>query len=74
MSDEPAVDVHGLTKTFGTVTALDGLDLTVPVGQVVASSARTAPASPRPSVCCSVCSAPMPDRFACSAATRGTRR
>jgi ABC-2 type transport system ATP-binding protein len=35
MSDEPAVDVHGLTKTFGTVTALDGLDLTVPVGQVV---------------------------------------
>jgi ABC-2 type transport system ATP-binding protein len=35
MSDAPAVEVRGLTKTFGTVTALDGLELTVPAGQVV---------------------------------------
>jgi ABC-2 type transport system ATP-binding protein len=34
MSPTPAVEVHGLTKTFGHVTALDGLDLTVPAGQV----------------------------------------
>jgi ABC-2 type transport system ATP-binding protein len=31
----PAVEVHGLTKSFGSVTALDGLDLVVPTGQVV---------------------------------------
>jgi ABC-2 type transport system ATP-binding protein len=35
MSDNPAVEVSSLTKTFGSVTALDGLDLTVPTGQVV---------------------------------------
>ena len=34
MPPTPAVEVHGLTKTFGHVTALDGLDLTVPAGQV----------------------------------------
>ena len=34
MSPTPAVAVHGLTKTFGSVTALDGLDLTVPAGRV----------------------------------------
>ena len=34
MSPTPAVEIHGLTKTFGRVTALDGLDLTVPTGQV----------------------------------------
>ena len=34
MSPTPAVQVRGLTKTFGHVTALDGLDLTVPTGQV----------------------------------------
>ena len=35
MSDTPAVEAHGLSKTFGTVTALDGLELTVPTGSVV---------------------------------------
>ncbi|HZL04176.1 MAG TPA: ABC transporter ATP-binding protein, partial [Coriobacteriia bacterium] len=33
-STEMAVDVHGLEKSFGTVHALRGLDLTVPTGQV----------------------------------------
>ena len=33
-SPEFAVEVHGLHKSFGTVHALRGLDLTVPVGQV----------------------------------------
>ena len=33
-STEMAVDVHGLTKSFGAVHALRGLDLTVPTGQV----------------------------------------
>jgi ABC-2 type transport system ATP-binding protein len=35
MYDIPAVEVHGLTKTFGSVRALDGLELTVPAGDVV---------------------------------------
>ena len=35
MSAAPAVEVHGLTKSFGSVRALDGLDLTVPAGTVV---------------------------------------
>jgi ABC-2 type transport system ATP-binding protein len=34
MSPTPAVEIRGLTKTFGRVRALDGLDLTVPTGQV----------------------------------------
>src|SRR5665648_571720 len=33
-STEMAVDVHGLEKSFGSVHALRGLDLTVPTGQV----------------------------------------
>ena len=35
MPATPAVEVHGLTKSFGSVRALDGLDLTVPAGTVV---------------------------------------
>jgi ABC-2 type transport system ATP-binding protein len=30
----PAIDIHGLRKAFGTIQALDGLDLTVGHGQV----------------------------------------
>lgn len=30
----PAIEVHGLTKDFGSVRALDGLDLTVTEGEV----------------------------------------
>ncbi|MEV1283385.1 ABC transporter ATP-binding protein [Modestobacter sp. NPDC049651] len=32
----PAVALHGLTKRFGAVTAVDGLDLTVQPGEIVA--------------------------------------
>ena len=31
---QPAVEIHGLVKTFGELRALDGLDLTVAPGQV----------------------------------------
>lgn len=34
MSSDDAVQVHGLTKSFGRVRALDGLDLSVPRGTV----------------------------------------
>lgn len=32
--NQPAIEIHGLTKNFGTVRALDGLDLTVRHGEV----------------------------------------
>jgi ABC-2 type transport system ATP-binding protein len=35
MTAAPAVEIAGLTKSFGSVRALDGLDLTVPPGEVV---------------------------------------
>jgi ABC-2 type transport system ATP-binding protein len=35
MTDRPAIEVRGLTKSFGEVCALDGLDLTASQGQVV---------------------------------------
>jgi len=35
LADDLAVDVRGLTKSFGTVQALRGLDLAVPRGQVI---------------------------------------
>src|ERR671924_2053689 len=34
MSDEPAIETSGLTKRFGEVRALDGIDLSVPRGAV----------------------------------------
>ena len=43
----PVIAVEGLTKTFGSTRALDGLDLSVARGRCTASSAPTAPASPR---------------------------
>ncbi len=33
-SDQPAIRVHGLRKTFGTFTAVDGIDVEVPAGQI----------------------------------------
>ena len=36
MRNEPAVEVTGLVKRYGTRTAVDGLDLTVPRGSVTA--------------------------------------
>jgi len=36
ISPPPAVALHGVTKHFGPVTAVDGLDLTVHAGEVVA--------------------------------------
>lgn len=35
MSDQPIIEVAGLVKRFGSVTALDGLDLTVTGGEVL---------------------------------------
>lgn len=34
MTAQPAIDIHNLTKNFGSVRALDGLDLTVVEGEV----------------------------------------
>jgi ABC-2 type transport system ATP-binding protein len=35
-ADEPGVSARGIVRSFGTVRALDGLDLTVPYGEVTA--------------------------------------
>ena len=36
MRTSTAISAHGLTRRFGSVTAVDGISLTVPVGQIVA--------------------------------------
>lgn len=46
------IEVRGLTKNFGSVRALDELDLTVREERFTASWARTAPGSRRPSASC----------------------
>ena len=43
----PAVELHGVTKRYGRVEALAGIDLTVPEGAVFGLMAPTARASPR---------------------------
>ena len=48
------IEIHGLVKKFGSVRALDGLDLARRGrARCTASSDPTAPASPPPSACCS---------------------
>ena len=42
----PAIEIHDLHKSFGTVQALDGLDLTVQPGEVAGFLGPTGPASP----------------------------
>ncbi len=59
-SDAQAIEAREVVKTFGTTRALDGLDLAWLSGRSTVSSGRTAPARPRPSACCSGCSAPTP--------------
>lgn len=46
------IEIRGLTKHFGSVRALDGLDLTVREGEVHGFLAPTARASPRPCASC----------------------
>jgi ABC-type multidrug transport system ATPase subunit len=49
MTTNAAIVARGLTKAFGDVHALNGLDLTVPEATAVALLAPTAPARPLPS-------------------------
>jgi hypothetical protein len=46
---EFAVETRGLARTFGSLRAVDGIDLRVPPEAFTASSARMAPESPPPS-------------------------
>ena len=46
MSDGAAIRFEGLVKTYGDVRALDGIDLTVPRGEVFGFLGPTAPARP----------------------------
>ena len=45
----PVIDVHGLTKRFGTRTVVDNVDLKSRKAKSSASSGRTAQARPPPS-------------------------
>jgi len=47
MSAELAIRLRGVVKRYGPITAVDGLDLDVPIGTCVGCSGPTAPASPR---------------------------
>src|SRR5580765_4564108 len=40
MSEQPAIQMQGVTKRFGRKTVLDGVDLTVPAGQTFAFLGR----------------------------------
>jgi hypothetical protein len=50
---EPSVplDARGLTKRFGSFTAVDSLDVTLEPGTITGFSDRTAPENPRRCAC-----------------------
>lgn len=47
-----AIEIQGLTKRYGPITAVDGLDLTVRQGSCSPCWGSTAPERPPPSKCC----------------------
>jgi ABC-type branched-subunit amino acid transport system ATPase component len=55
MSDTPdAVDVRGLVKSFGDVTALDGFDLRIALGEIHGLVGPNGAGKPHSYGCCSV--------------------
>ena len=56
---EAVIDVRGMTKRFGELTAVDHVDLRCARAKSTGSSARTAAARPLSSACCADCFAPM---------------
>jgi ABC-2 type transport system ATP-binding protein len=52
---DAVIEVEGLTKSYGSVQALKGLDMRVDRGQVHGFMGPTARESPRPSGCCWGC-------------------
>ena len=57
MTDDLAIDVHGMTKRFGDRTVVNDIDLQVATGvRSTAFSARTAAARPPSSACSAACS------------------
>ncbi len=53
MSETTAIEIRGLTKRYGKVQALAGLDLAVGRVKRSVSWGQTAPGRPRPSAACS---------------------
>lgn len=60
-----AIEISGLTKTFGRTVALDDLNLVVAQTRSTDSWGPTAPGSPPPFASCWGCCAPIPERRAC---------
>lgn len=60
MVAENAIEVSGLTKRYGTVTALDGVSFRVGRGELFGLIGPTARARPRCSGCLRRCSSPTP--------------
>lgn len=52
MNDSLALTTHGLTKAYGPIQALRGVDLEVRRGEILASSGQTVRARPPRSVAC----------------------
>ena len=52
---ELVIDVHELSKRFGDLIAVDGLELQVDAVRSTDSWAPTAAATPRRSACCAAC-------------------
>jgi ABC-2 type transport system ATP-binding protein len=63
-----AVDAAGLRKSFGAVRAVDGVDLRVRPGEIVAFLGPTAPARRPRSTCC--WDSPIPTRARCASSAR----
>ena len=62
----------GARKSYGAVTALDGLDLEIRAGELLAVLGPNGAGKTRLSRSCSACSGPTPGPSSCSAVRRTT--
>ncbi len=73
MSNDPAVEIRGLVKRYGTKTAVDGLDLTVRRGSVTAVLGPNGAGKTTTVETCEATTAPTTASSASSASTRSPR-
>ena len=68
-TDTPVIEIQNLSRRYSKQDAVNGLSLKVRAGKSTAFSAATARARPRRLSACSICSALIPARRACSGLT-----